>query len=177
MTATISRPHVWVPLALVLTMSATAHAETTNCTPITSLPFTIAAPGTYCLTGDLSTQISTGNAITINANSVTLDLNGYKLAGSAGTGTQANGVYATARKYVSVKNGVIRGFLRGVYLASTNSVASLIEDIVAERNYFVSLMTEGFGSVVRRNRIVNGGGTTASATSMPTASSSWAAAW
>jgi len=158
MTATIRRRQVWVPLALVLALAGPALAETTNCTAITSLPYTIALPGPYCLIGDLSTSISTGSAITINSNSVTLDLNGYKLGGTAGTSTAAVGVAATDRKYVTVKNGVIKGFDRAVDLFGSSSSANLIEDIVAERNYGVSLIAYGSGSVVRRNRVVNAGG-------------------
>ena len=33
-----------------------AGAETTNCTAITSLPYTISTQGIYCLTADLSTE-------------------------------------------------------------------------------------------------------------------------
>jgi hypothetical protein len=46
-------------------------------TPISSVPFTISAPGSYYLTTNLT--ISSGNAITVNANNVMLDLNGFTL--------------------------------------------------------------------------------------------------
>ena len=48
-------------------------------TAITSPPYVIATQGVYCLTGNLSTSITTGSAIEIQANNVTLDLNGFKL--------------------------------------------------------------------------------------------------
>src|ERR1039458_3298480 len=47
-------------------------------TPISSVPYTISAPGSYYLTGNLA--VSSGTAITIAANQVTLDLNGFTLS-------------------------------------------------------------------------------------------------
>ena len=37
-----------------------AQAETVNCTAVTTAPFTISAPGIYCLTGDLTTNLASG---------------------------------------------------------------------------------------------------------------------
>ena len=71
-----------VLLTLVVTV-ATARAETVNCTAITSLPAVITVQGIYCFTGNLSTAITTGNAIEIQTNNVVLDLNGFKLGGLA----------------------------------------------------------------------------------------------
>jgi hypothetical protein len=87
-----------------------------NCTPVTSLPATISTEGIYCLTGSLTTDIISGNAITITANDVILDLNGWRLDDQgAGSGTQANGIYSTAVN-VTVKNGIVRGFFHGIDL-------------------------------------------------------------
>jgi hypothetical protein len=44
-------------------------------TPISSLPYTINAPGSYYVTRNLSAV--SGNGITINADDVTLDLMGF----------------------------------------------------------------------------------------------------
>src|SRR5687768_7416536 len=46
---------------------------------ISSLPATISTQGTWCLKSNLSTGITTGNAITIATNNVTIDCNDYKL--------------------------------------------------------------------------------------------------
>ena len=54
-------------------------------TPISSAPFTINAPGSYYLTNNLT--VSTGNAITINASGVTLDLNGFAISSTASSPT------------------------------------------------------------------------------------------
>ena len=82
-----------------------ARGETVNCTSIASLPAVISQPGIYCLAGNLSTSQVTGSAIEIQANSVVLDLNGFKLAGrAAGVGTSAFGIHAVNRQNITIKN-------------------------------------------------------------------------
>jgi hypothetical protein len=50
-------------LAVLATLgTGVARAETVNCTPITSAPFSIVTPGVYCLTGNLD-HAGTGAAI------------------------------------------------------------------------------------------------------------------
>src|SRR5436190_21193357 len=49
-------------------------------TPISALPFTIGAPGSYYVTGNL-TGVAAQHGITINADNVTLDLGGFERAG------------------------------------------------------------------------------------------------
>ena len=44
-----------------LSVFSPAHAETTNCTAITSLPAVITSQGVYCFTGNLSTSMTTGS--------------------------------------------------------------------------------------------------------------------
>jgi hypothetical protein len=46
-------------------------------TPISSVPFTITTPGSYYLTTNLYSP--SGNGITVSANDVTIDLNGFAL--------------------------------------------------------------------------------------------------
>ena len=48
-------------------------------TPISSLPYTISAPGSYYLTGPLN---STNTGITVAANDVTIDLMGFTISGA-----------------------------------------------------------------------------------------------
>src|ERR1035441_8295747 len=54
-------------------------------TAITSAPYTISSPGSYYLTANLS--VTNGNAITITANRVTLDLNGFTLSSTQASPT------------------------------------------------------------------------------------------
>ena len=137
-----------------------ARAETINCTPITSLPATIDTQGLYCLTGNLSTSQTAGTAITITANNVTLDLNGWKVGGQgAGTGTLAYGIYSSAVN-VTIKNGIVRGFYVGIELDGRGSV---VQDMLADQNTRVGILVEGDGAVVEHNQVVDTGGSTSSA--------------
>ncbi len=136
-----------------------SHAETTECTEITSLPTTITAQGIYCLKGNLVTNIATGNAITIDVNNVTIDLNGWKLGGAAGgPGTFANGISASGVKNIIVRNGTVRGFYRGVILGgSSGSSGHIIEDILADSNRLAGIQVEGNNVTIRNNKITDTG--------------------
>src|SRR5262245_22430980 len=83
-----------VVLALTLGVGR-LHAETTQCTVISSLPTTITVQGIYYLTSDFNLSLTSDHAITINTNNVVIDLNGHKIGNlGTGTGTLATGIYA-----------------------------------------------------------------------------------
>lgn len=148
-----------------VTMPATARAETINCTAITTVPAVITLPGLYCLTASLTSSVATGPIIDIQANNVTLDLNGFRLAGlAAGPGTNAIGIYATNRQNITIRNGTVRGFLQGILLtcpAPCTSWGHLVEDIRADNNFYIGMQVLGIGVVVRNNQVVTTGGSTA----------------
>lgn len=74
-------------------------------TPVAA--FVIDNSGSYYLTGD---RTANAIAISVNADNVTIDLNGYSLIGP---GTGANvGVYMSGRGNVEVRNGTVRNFGR-----------------------------------------------------------------
>src|SRR4051794_35854724 len=54
-------------------------------TPISSLPFTISSSGSYFLTKNL--LVANANGITINATNVDLDLRGFTISATSGSGT------------------------------------------------------------------------------------------
>jgi hypothetical protein len=125
------------------------------------VPYTISAPGIYCLTANIVTNLATGAAIMIAADDVVLDLNGWGLDNSAaGPSTFASGVYAGARQSVTVRNGTVRGFLFGILLQDTSSGGYVIETIHADRNWFVGLQAEGTGIVIRNNHVTTTGSST-----------------
>ena len=90
-------------------------------TPISAAPFTISQPGSYYLTGNLT--ITSGDAITIATNSVTLDLNGFTIsstaASAAGCGILLSG---SNPRDLTILNGHITGGVTnngsGVYSGS-----------------------------------------------------------
>ena len=150
-------------LASLLGAPRLAHAAQSydNCTGfITSLPAVISTQGTWCFKQDLATALTTGNAITITTNNVTIDCNDFKLGGlAAGVGTQAFGIYTDTSQNVTVRHCNIRGFYRGIYLLY-NGGGNVIEDNRFDGNTWMAADTHGDGSVIRRNRIFDTGGST-----------------
>jgi len=131
-----------------------------NCTGfIRSLPATITTQGTWCLDSDLATNITTGNAITIATNNVTLDCNHFKIGGlAAGPGTTAIGVLALSRLNTTVRNCNIRGFFRGISLVGGGH---LIEDSSLDGITQFGIIVDGAGSTIRNNRVIDTGRSTA----------------
>jgi Right handed beta helix region len=157
-----------VGLALLACLAVPAGAradETLICKRfITVVPFTISAPGHYCFRTDVRTSISTGNAITILADDVLLDLNGFSLDGTAaGTGTNANGIFTFDRRHVTVRNGTVRGFFDGVQLGAGGArVAGMTVERMRVDRTAVGIAVRGLGGghVVRDNVVTNSGGST-----------------
>ena len=136
-----------------------------SCTPITSLPSMITAPGVYCLTSDLATNVTSGNAIEITTDNVVINLNGHTIDGqTAGLGTTTYGIYAYQRQNITIRHGTVRGFLHGIYLKDdspyTTSQGHIIEDIRADQNTRGGLSVQGRGNVIRNNVVVDTGGST-----------------
>jgi hypothetical protein len=134
-------------------------ADNDKCTAITSIPTTISAKGVYCLTTDLATNILGGFAVTIASDDVVLDLGGYTLGGlPAGPSSNAFGIYALDRKNITIRNGTIRGFSKGIDLDDSGSGASsghLVELVRVETSNSGGIMVIGNGSVIRYNQVLN----------------------
>lgn len=121
-------------------------------TPISQLPFTADARGSYFVTADLT--VSEGNGITVSASDVTIDLNGFTLRG--GDGVSGAGVFVPAAlRNLTLKNGVISNFYTGV--SAVNAYSSRIERVTVRfhGNYAVHI---GASSLVQ-DCILDGGGT------------------
>jgi len=151
-------------LCLLLTGAGRAHAAQSydNCVGyITTLPAVITTQGTWCLKQDLATAITSGSAITINTNNVSIDCNDFKLGGlSAGTGTLSSGIYAASRSNITVRHCNVRGFFIGINLYATTTGGNVVEDNRLDGNTLDGLSVFGDGSIVRRNIITNTGGST-----------------
>jgi hypothetical protein len=154
-------------LALVLlfpTSGARAAESYDACTgTITSLPYTISAPGTWCLKQHLFTSSAAGAAITVNASNVTIDCNDFKLDGtSAGAGTGNRGILASGRTNVTVRNCSIRGFQFGIALVGAAGGDHLVEHNRLGNNTSYGIFVEGDGSLIRDNQVSLTGGSTLS---------------
>jgi Right handed beta helix region len=94
-------------------------------TPISSAPYTITQPGSYYLVTNL--YIAVGDGIAISANNVTLDLNGFTVAGnSPGLGVDIG----NAQTNVIVRNRLMSGWYDGVLISVTNSRNIVLERLV-----------------------------------------------
>ena len=159
----IIRSFALLSVLALLACAKPAHAAQSydNCAgTITSLPAVINSQGTWCMKQHLATAIASGNAITVNTNNVTIDCNDYKLGGlAAGAGTQAVGIYANAHSNVTVRHCNIRGFLRGLFFLGTGA-GHVVEDNRFDGNTYFGIIVAGDGSVIRRNRVTDTGGTT-----------------
>jgi nitrous oxidase accessory protein NosD len=143
------RVKVLVAISAVFSSGVSVGAQTQCTTKVTAVPFTINASGNYCLEKHLSTAATaTTNAITINADYVTLDLKGFKLDGSAAAPAARKGIYALNRKGIVIRNGVVRGFARGVSLEGSGS-SHVVEELRVETNAVAGIWAEGTGVIVR----------------------------
>lgn len=144
---------------LIFACITPARSETTDCTIISAIPTTITIQGVYCLTGDLATNMASGAMITIATNNVSIDFNRHKLGGqAAGPATNATGVYANGRLNVQIRNGVIRGFRKGIDLegGSGHFVEGMILDGNTEAGIYIQSASN---AIVQANQVVNTGGT------------------
>ncbi|MDN5780723.1 MAG: right-handed parallel beta-helix repeat-containing protein [Luteimonas sp.] len=149
-------------LASAAAFSGTAHAAQSydNCTGfIDSVPATISTQGVWCLRKDLSTNVGSGAAITINANNVTIDCNDFKLGGlAAGTASLASGISASNRQNATVRHCNVRGFFAGIDFR--NGAGHLVEDNRFDNNLFIGISIWGDNNLVQRNRVHDTGGGT-----------------
>jgi hypothetical protein len=135
---------------------------------INAVPYTITKPGHYCLRSNLVTTMTQGTAITIDSDSVWLDLNNFILDGSAaGKGTIVTGIFSANRRDIAVRNGVVRGFMFGIELATAATGRNYdVEKIRAEGNTVAGILIHGGGvpggggHTVRDNVVIDTGGST-----------------
>jgi hypothetical protein len=88
-------------------------------TKITSLPFTINAPGFYYVTGNLVAP-NGQDGITINADNVTLDLMGFKLSNPVWSNTAIR--FNGSRTDVEIRNGTLTRWGDCIYADSASTL-------------------------------------------------------
>lgn len=69
--------------------------------------FSINAPGSYYLTGNIT--VTTGNGISVNVDNVSIDLNGFTISSTANPANGFGVALVGGRSHVAVSNGHIRG--------------------------------------------------------------------
>lgn len=164
----MSRTGTTVLLAAALAFApappARAAESSASCqNTIASLPATAAGGGTWCLGQNLTTTIATGAAIDVTGNNTVIDCNGFGIDGSAaGLSTQADGILSSGKNNVTIRNCRIKGFRFGINLGGPYSSGPYyVEDNVLEANTATAIRIQGYGTVVRGNRVHATGGSTA----------------
>jgi hypothetical protein len=111
-------------------------------------PVTISRPGSYRLASNLNVPADAAGLI-LFASGVTIDLNGFQIAGSSADGTGISALHA--RQAIVVRNGSVTGFGRGIDL---RGLASDVRDITAFGNAAAGIVV-GSGAIVSGNRVFN----------------------
>jgi hypothetical protein len=130
-------------------------------------PVTISRPGSYRLSGNLTVPDTNTTAIQITADDVTLDLNGFRIAGpivcnpdpttcnasGTGAGVQSVGSGTTFPRGIRLLNGTVRGMgLVGVLLLGDGSV---VERVNASGNAGPGIVVGPDGTVAESVASVN----------------------
>ena len=155
------RPLALIAFAWWLAATPAIAAESyDNCTGfIDALPAVVSTQGTRCLRKDVSTAMASGTAISIQANNVTLDCNGFKVGGlAAGADTGATGLGWLNRTNVTVRNCSIRGFELGLHVNGSNDAYHAIENNRFDGNTHVGIHLGGDNHRIVGNQLNDTGG-------------------
>ncbi len=94
--------------------------------------FIISQPGSYYLVGNLNVS-TTKHGVSIEADNVTLDLNGFALISTAASGSGIGVNVPTGRVSLCVRNGTVRGW-RSHGVGAINASSSTLERLRAVSN-------------------------------------------
>jgi len=115
-------------------------------------PYVISTANTsYRLTGSLTVSSAGATAITVTANHVTIDLNGFSIAGP-GPSSFGDGINGSAAGALTVENGTVTGFGIDVYTGNN----SIVRNVHATASPSAGIQT-GNGAVISGNT-ANGNG-------------------
>lgn len=148
--------------ALALALAATLSARSPVCAGVVPIsqsralagkispgdtqgfPVTITRPGSYQLRGNLTAPAGV-DGISIAADDITLDLNGFRIMGSGGTGI--TGIAGFRR--IEITHGTIIGFGTGINLMENEQV--ILRDIRTDGTSTLSLVVGPYSSIQRNN--------------------------
>ncbi|QQR36217.1 hypothetical protein JI749_00805 [Devosia oryziradicis] len=119
---------------------------------ITALPATISAPGMHCLTSDLTAAQIDQDAISIQADGVTLDGFGHQITGKVAPDARYRGIIGIDRNRVTVQHLNIVGFRQGIVFGSSapgSSSRIVVRDVSVDRAAFqgVRVAAESFSVI------------------------------
>lgn len=162
MTASAGAGPLTPPAAPAPTMKPLDEVESR--TPISSLPFTITESGSYYVTKNLTLDTPNGNGIIIQLDDdvllkidVTLDLNGFTLAGAGSTGV---GILMSSNTgSVKIRNGVVRDWGTGIYVTGNTVQLETLAVVDCSAGGILAAGSHGGGHIKRC--IVSGVGSSA----------------
>ena len=148
------------------------HAQSPQHPLPISGPTTITAGGYYQLTNSIITHATTGNIITIQANNVTVDFNGFFINGPVNAGSNLIGVYANEYGNLTIKNGSIAYCRDGIVFTGNNNstttrnINQIIENMRITRcyEYGVNIPASSPGTAVSNCQFSQIGGSTVTGT-------------
>jgi hypothetical protein len=104
--------------------------------------YVIAQPGSYYLAGNRTLTVSGVYAIVIQADGVTIDLNGNTLAGAGGAAAFSDGIHAEGRADIEVKNGTVTRFgSAGIGIWNNTSAGARITDVRVSENGYTGIFS------------------------------------
>lgn len=119
----------------------------------------ISAPGKYCLASDVTSDIYSGGAITIDADDVTIDCNDHVIRDVATLSGRAAGIYAEGRENVTVRNCTIFGFQPGILINGGGGHRIENNLVHGSRAYGIRVLRvtndDGDNNEVRGNRVLD----------------------
>jgi parallel beta-helix repeat protein len=140
-------------IVLFITLMVSA-ATLEAATVITSLPYTITAQGSYIINQNLK---ASWHGIKVQANNVTIDLNGYSISGNNTSG--GYGIYMNGRSNVEIRNGTIRNFgSHGIYEESSSGNSHRVVNVRVMNNKGNGILLLGSNHMVKDCTTSNNGG-------------------
>jgi parallel beta-helix repeat protein len=137
-------------IALLITLMVSA-ATLEAATEITSLPYTITAQGSYIINQNLK---ASWHGIKVQANNVTIDLNGYSIYGINASG--GHGIYMNGRSNVEIRNGTIRNFGgNGIYEESVTGNSHRVINVRVMNNKGYGIYLYGSNHIVKDCTVSN----------------------
>lgn len=143
-------------IAVVFSNACIASAATV----ILNIPCAITQSGSYVLDKNFTMTVNTANAITVNADNVTIDLMGYTLSGpNLSSVTTNNGIYIKAHKNIEIKNGTVANFdSSGIYSTGASPDKIRVLNVRTIYNKSDGINLSGYGNMVTGCTAADNGG-------------------
>jgi len=143
-------------IAVLVVFSVPSHAVAAGGKTITKLPYVIKKPGVYVLAKNLTTPLTSGAAIVVNADGVTIDMKGFGIRyvpATPGVATVATGIYCEGFSHLTIRNGCVEGFSWGIRV--TSDPMAVIEDITLRTTRTHGIFLMSHAAVIRRCSVLD----------------------